>query len=176
MPANLENSAVATGLEKVSFHSNPPKGQCQRMLKLPHNRTHFTCQKGNAQNPFKLLHQQYVNRELPDVQTGFRKDRRTEYQIANISWIIEKARKFQKNIHCYFTDYAKAFDCVGQRDGNTRPSNPPPEKPLCRSISKRTRHGIMDRLKIGKGIRQSCILSLCLFNLYAQYNVKCQAG
>ena len=57
----------------------------------------------------------YVNQELPDVQTGFRKDR-TEYQIANICWIIEKARKFQKNIHFCFTDYAKAFDCVSQRD------------------------------------------------------------
>ena len=121
-------------------------------------------------------HQQYGNRELPHIQTGFRKDRRTEYQIANICWIIEKARKFQKNIYLCFTDYAKAFDYVGQRDGNTRPSNPPPEKPLCRSISKRTRHGIMDWLKNGKGICQSCILPLCSFNLYAEYNVKCQAG
>ena len=111
-----------------------------------------------------------------DVHAGFRKGRGTRYQIANIHWIIKKAREFKKNIYFCFIDYAKAFDCVGQRDGNTRPSNPPPEKPLCRSIRKRTRHGIMEWLKIGKGICQSCILSLCLFNLYAEHNVKCQAG
>ena len=86
--------------------------------------------------------QQYVNRELPDVQAGFRKGRGTRDQIANIYWIIEKAREFQKNI--YFIDYAKAFDCMNhnklwkilQRDGNTRPSPYlPPEKPVCRSRS-----------------------------------------
>ena len=106
MPANLENSAVATGLEKVSFHSNPKKRQCQRMLKLLHNCTHLTC---------KILQarlQQYVNRELPDVQAGFRKGRGTRDQIANIRWIIEKAREFQKNIYFCCIDYAKAFDCV----------------------------------------------------------------
>ena len=86
--------------------------------------------------------QQYVNRELPDVQTGFRKDRGTRDQIANISWIIEKAREFQKNICFYFIDYAKAFDCVdhnklenSQRDVNTRPPDLPSEKPVCRSGS-----------------------------------------
>ena len=91
MPANLENSAVATGLEKVSFHSNPKERQCQRMLKLPHNCTHLTL--------LKILQaslQQYLNCELPDVQAGFRKGRGTRGQIANIRWIIEKAREFQK--------------------------------------------------------------------------------
>ena len=83
--------------------------------------------------------QQYVNRELPDVQAGFRKGRRTSDQIANICWIIEKARKFQKNIYFCFIDCAKAFDYVDHKklwkilkDGNTRP---PLEKPVCRSGS-----------------------------------------
>ena len=93
MSANLENSAVATGLEKVSFHSNPKERQCQRMLKLPHNAliSHTT------KIMLKILQarlQQYVNRELPDVQAGFRKGRGTRDQIANICWIIEKAREF----------------------------------------------------------------------------------
>ena len=86
--------------------------------------------------------QQYVNCELPDVQAGFRKGRGTRDQIANICWIIEKAREFQKNIYFCFIDYAKAFDCVNhnklensERDGNTRPPNLPLEKPVCRSGS-----------------------------------------
>ena len=86
--------------------------------------------------------QQYVNQELPDVQTGFRKCRGTRDQIANICWIIEKAREFQKNIYFCFIDYAKAFDCVdhnklenSERDGNTRPPDLPLEKPICRSGS-----------------------------------------
>ena len=95
MPANLENSAVATGLEKVSFHPNPKEEQCQRMFKLPHNCTHLTC----YQIMLKILQdrlQQYMNHELPDVQAGFRKGRETRDQIASICWIIEKASKFQK--------------------------------------------------------------------------------
>ena len=111
MPASLENSAVATGLEKVSFHSNPKESQCQRMLKLLHNCTHITTSKVML----KILQarlQQYVNRKLPDVQAGFRKGKGTRDQIANIHWIIIKAREFQKNIYFWFIDYAKAFDCV----------------------------------------------------------------
>ena len=86
--------------------------------------------------------QQYVNCELPDVQVGFRKGRGTRHQIANILWIIEKAREFQKNICFCFIDYAKAFDCVdhnklenSERDENTRPPDLPLEKPLCSSGS-----------------------------------------
>ena len=86
--------------------------------------------------------QQYVNHELPDVQAGFRKCRGTRDQIANILWIIENAREFQKNIYFCFIDYAKAFDCVdhnklenSERDGNTRLPNLPLEKPICRSGS-----------------------------------------
>src|SRR5574341_682192 len=98
MPANLENSAVATGLEKVSFHSNPKERQCQRMLKLPH----IALISEASKLMLKILQarlQQYVNHELPDVQAGFRKGRGTRDQIANICWIIEKTRQFQKNIY-----------------------------------------------------------------------------
>ena len=87
--------------------------------------------------------QQYLNHELLDVQTGFRKGRRAGYQIANICWITEKVREFQKNIYFCFIDYAKDFDCVDHHklwkilkgDGNTRPPYLLPEKPVCRSRS-----------------------------------------
>ena len=86
--------------------------------------------------------QQYVNCELSDVQAGFRKGRGTRDQIANICWIMEKAREFKKNIYFCFIDYAKAFDCVdhnklgnSERDGNTRPPDLPLEKSVCRSGS-----------------------------------------
>ena len=99
MPANLENSAVATGLEKVSFHSNPKERQCQRMpiaLILHASKVMLKILQARLQ--------QYVNRELPDVQAGFRKGRGTRDQIANIRWIIKKARKFQKKIYFCFID------------------------------------------------------------------------
>ena len=102
---------MATELENVSCHSNTKERQCQRMLKLSHNCTHLT----RSKVMLKILQarlQQYVNHELPDVQAGFRKGRRTGDQIANICWIIEKSREFQKNIYFCFIDYAKAFDCV----------------------------------------------------------------
>ena len=108
MSANLENSAVATGLEKVSFHSNPKERQCQRMLTI-------ALISHTSKVMLKIVQarlQQYVNRELPDVQAGFRKGRGTRDQIANICWIMEKAREFQKSIYFCFIDYAKAFDCV----------------------------------------------------------------
>ena len=86
--------------------------------------------------------QQYMNCELPDVQAGFRKGRGTRDQIANIRWIVEKARELQKNICFCFIDYANAFDCVdhhklknSERDGNSRPPYLPPEKSICRSGS-----------------------------------------
>ena len=98
MPANLENSAVATGLKKVSFHSNPKERQCQRMLELLHNCSHYNASKVML----KILQaklQQYVNQELPDVKAEFRRERETRDQTANIQWIIEKVREFQKNIY-----------------------------------------------------------------------------
>ena len=116
--------------------------------------------------------QEYVNHELPSIQPGFRKGRGTRDQIANICWIMEKAREFQKHIY-YFIDYAKVFDCVdhnklenSSRDGNTRPPDLPPEKSVCRS---RTGHETIDWFQIGKGVHQGCILSPCLFNFYAEY-------
>ena len=105
MPANLENSAVTTGLEKVSFQSNLNERQCQTIALISHA----------SKVMLKILQArflQYVNWELPDVQAGFRKARGTRDQIASICWIIEKARDFQKNIYFSFIDYAKAFDCV----------------------------------------------------------------
>ena len=91
---------------------------------------------------FQARLQQYANHELPDVQAGFRKGRRSRDQIANICWIMEKSRGFQKNIYFFFIDYAKAFDCVNhnklensERDGNTRPPDLPLVKPICRSGS-----------------------------------------
>ena len=138
MSANLENSVVATGLEKVSFHSNPKERQCQRMFKL----LHITLISYASKVMLKILQarlQQYMNCELPDVQTGFRKGRGTRDQIANIRWIIKKARELQKNIYFCFIDYAKAFDCVdhnklenSSRDGNPRLPYLPPEKSVCR--------------------------------------------
>ena len=95
MPENLENSAVATGLEKISFHSDPKERQCQRMFKLLHNCTHLHSSKVMLRILQARL-EQYVNHELPDVQAGFRKNRGTRDQIANICWIIEKARVPEK--------------------------------------------------------------------------------
>ena len=111
MPANLENSAVATGLEKVSFHSNPKERQCQKCS----NYHTIALISHTSKVMLKVLQgrlQQYVNCELPDVQAHFRKGRGTRDQIASIHWIIEKAREFQKNIHFCFINYAKAFDCM----------------------------------------------------------------
>ena len=109
MPANLENSAVATGLEKVSgIHSNPKERKCQRMFKLLHNCTHLACEQSNAQNSSS---QASTVRKLwfPDVQAGIRRQRNQRSKCQH-RWITEKAKELQKNI-C-FIDYTKAFDCV----------------------------------------------------------------
>ena len=109
MPAHLENSAVATGLGKVSFHSNLKERQCQ---KCSNYRT-IALSSHAGKVILKIVQarlQQYVNRELPDVQAGLRKGRGTRDQIANIRWIMAKAREFQKNIYFCFIDYTKAFD------------------------------------------------------------------
>ena len=111
MPANLENSAVATGLEKVSLHSNPKKGNAKECS----NCCTIALISHTSKVMLKILQasfQQYVNQEFPDVQVGFRKGRRTRDHIANIHWIIEKARIFQKNIYFCFIDYARGSDCV----------------------------------------------------------------
>ena len=125
---------------------------------------------------FKILQarlQQYLNRELPDVQAGFRKGRGTRDQIAKVCWIIEKAREFQKNIYFYFTDYAKVFDCV---DHNIlwkilkEMGIPDHLTCLLRNLyAVRTRHGTTDWFQIGIGVRLGCVLSPCLFNFYPEY-------
>ena len=177
MSADLENSTVAPGLEKV-FIPMPKKGNA---IECSNYRTIALISHASKVMLKILLARlrQYMNRELPDVQIGFRKGRGTRDQTANIHWIIEKAREFQKNIYFCFIDYAKAFDCVDHnkrwkilRDGNTRPLCLPPEKPVCRSeATVRTGHATTDWFQIGKGVCQGCILSPCLFNLYAEYTI-----
>ena len=129
-----------------------------------------------------------MSRELPDVQAGFRKGSGTRDQIANIHWIIEKARELQKNIYFCFIDYAKTFDCV---DHNKlwkilEEMGIPPDHLTCllrnmysgQEATVRTGHGRTDWFQIGKGVCKGCILSLCLFNLHAEYIMlgEAQAG
>ena len=125
--------------------------------------------------------QQYMNHELPDVQAGFRKGRGTRDQIANIHWIIKKAREFQKNIYFCFIDYAKAFDCVDHNQlWKILKEVGIPDHLTCllrnlyagQEAKVRTGHGTTDWFQIGKGVHQGCILSLCLFNLYAEYIIR----
>ena len=114
MPANLENLAVVTGLEKVCFHFNPKKGNTKECS----NSCTIALISHTSKVMLKILQArlpQYVNQKLTDVQAGFRKGRRTRDQIANIHWIMEKAREFQKNTYFCFIDYAKAFDCVDHK-------------------------------------------------------------
>ena len=119
--------------------------------------------------------QQYMNRELPDVQAGFRKGRGTKDQIANIHWIIEKTREFQKNICFCFIDYARAFVWITINWKILKEMGIPDHlTSLLRHLYAgqevvRTGHGATDWFQIGKGVCQGCILSRCLFNLYAEY-------
>ena len=122
--------------------------------------------------------QQYMNCELPAVQTGFRKGRGTRYQIANICWIIEKAREFQKDIYFCFIYHAKAFDCVNHNKlWKILKKIGIPDHLICllrnmyagQEATVRTRHGTTEWFQIGKGLSQGCILSPCLFNLHAEY-------
>ena len=119
-----------------------------------------------------------MNGELPDVQAGFRKGRRTRDQIANIRWIIKKAREFQKAMYFCFIEYSKAFDCVDHKNlWKILQQMGMPDHLTCllrnlyagQEATVRTRHGTMDWFQIWKGVHQGCILSPCLFNLYAEY-------
>ena len=122
--------------------------------------------------------QEHVNCEIPDVQVRFRKGRGTRGQIANIHWIIEKAREFQKNIGFCFIDYTKAFDCVDHNKlWKVLQDMRIPDDLTCllrnlyadQEATVRTGHGTTEWLQIGKGVCQGCVLSPCLFNLYAKY-------
>ena len=163
MPANLENSAVATGLEKISFHSNPKKGNAKECS----NYCTISFISHTSKVMLKILQvklEQYVNWELPAVQDGFRKGQGTRDQIANICWIIEKSREFQKNI-C-FTDCTKTFDCM---DHNKlwkilqQMGIPVHLTYLLRNLyagqeaTVRTEHGTTDWFWIGKGVPQGYI-------------------
>ena len=171
MPANLENSAVATGLEKVSFHSNPKERSNYHTIAFISHASKVM---------LKILQarlQQYVNWELPDVQAGFRKGRRTRDQIANICWIIKNATEFQKNIYS-FIDYAKPFDCV---DHNKLwkilqemgiPDHLTCSWEICMQVEMQLLEPDLEQetgSKLGKELCQGCILSPCLFNFYAEY-------
>ena len=122
--------------------------------------------------------QQYVNRELPDMQAGFTKGRGTRSRIANIHWTMEKAREFQKNIYFCFIDYSKAFDFEDHNKlWKILKEMGIPDHLTCllrnlyvgQEATVRTGHGTMDWFQIGKGVHQGCILSPCLFNLDAEY-------
>jgi len=176
MPANLENSAVATGLEKVNFIPIPKKSNAKECS----NYRTIAFISHASKVMLKILQaklQQYVNCE-PDVQAGFRKGRGTRDQIANILWIMEKAREFQKNIYFCLIDYAKAFDCVNHNKlwKILKEMGIPDDltcllRNLCagQEATVRTGHGTTDWFQRGKGVHQGCILSPCLFNLHAEY-------
>ena len=125
--------------------------------------------------------QQYTNHEFPDIQVGFRKGRGPRNQIANIHWIIEKAREFQENIYLCFIDYAKAFDSVDHNQlWKILQEMGIPDHLTCllrnlyagQEAIVRTGHGTADWFQIKKGVHQGCILSPCLFNLYAEYTMR----
>ena len=138
MPANLENLAVATGPKRSVFISIPKKGNAKESSNCCTNALISHAGKVMLKIVQARL-QQYMNRELPDVQAGFRKGSGTRDQIANICWIIEKAREFQKNIYFFFIEYAKAFACVNHQKlwkilrEMARPPDLPSGKSVCRS-------------------------------------------
>ena len=132
---------------------------------------------------FKILQArfQHVNHEFSDIQAGFRKGRNTRDKIANIRWMIEKAREFQKSIYFCFIDYARDFDCVDHNKlWKILKEMGIPDHMTCllrnlyavQEATVRTRHGTTDWFQRGKGLRQGCILSPCLYNLYAEYIIR----
>ena len=168
MSAILENSAVATGLEKISFHSNPKECSNYCTIALISHASKVM---------LKILQarlQQYVNHKIPDVQAGFRKGRGTRDQIANIRWIIQNAREFQKDVCFCFIDYAKAFGCVDHNKlWKILKEMGIPDHLTCllrnlyasQEATVRTQYGTTDWFQVEKGVCQCCILSPSLFNL-----------
>ena len=177
MPANLENSAVATGLEKVSFHSKPKEGQCQKCSNY-HTIALISRSSKVMLKIFQARLKQYMKQELPDVQARFQRGRGTRDQIVDICCIMEKTTEIKKTICFCFTDYAKASDCVDHNKvWKILKEMGIPDHLTCllrnlyagQEATVRTGDGTMDWFQIGKGVRQGCILSPCLFNLYAEY-------
>ena len=163
--------------KKVSFHSNPKEGNAKECS----NYCTIALISHASKVMLRILQarlQQYVNRELPDGQAGFRKGRGTRDQIANIHWIMKKARKFQKKIYFCFIDSAKAFDCVHHNKlWKILKEMEIPDHLTCllknlyagQKATVRTGQGTTDWFQIGRGVHQGCILSPCLFNFYAEY-------
>ena len=171
------SSSHRTG--KVSFHSNPKEMHAKECS----NYCTIALISHTSKVMLKILQarlQQYRNWKLPDVQAGFRKGRGTRDQIANIHLIIEKASDFQKNIYFCFIDYTKAFDCVDHNKlWKILQETGIPDHLTCllrnlyenQEATVRTGHRAIDWFQTGKGVCQGCILSPCLFNLYAEYNM-----
>ena len=163
---------MAIGLEKVSFHSIPKKGNAKECS----NYCTIALISHVSKVMLKILQarfQQHMNQELPDVQAGFRKGRGTRDQIANIHWITEKAREFHKHIYFCFIDYTKAFDCVDHNKlWKILQEMGTPDHLTCllrnlyagQEATGINRHETTDWHKIWKGVYQNCILSPCLSN------------
>ena len=177
MPAYWENSAVAMGLKRSVFITIPKKSNAKECSNY-HTIALFS---HTSKVMLKILQsklQQYMNRELPYVQSGFRKGTGTRNEIGCICWIIEKDREFQKTIYFCFIDYTKAFVSVDDnRLWKILKKMGLPDHLTCllrnlcagQEATVRTGDGTMDCIQIGKGAHQGCILSPCLFNLYAEY-------
>ena len=175
MPANFENSAVATGLDKV-FIPIPKKGNAKECS----NYCTIALISHASKVMLKILQarlEQHVNHELPDVEAGFRKGRGTRDQIANTHWIIEKAREFEKKkIYLCLLTALKSLTLDHNELRKILKEMATPDHLICllrhlyagQEATVRTRLGTTDCFKIGKGVRQGCILSPCLFNLYAE--------
>ena len=175
MSANLENSAVAMGLEKVNFHSNLKERQCQRVFKLLHNCTHFTCQQSNAQNPSSQVPIVYEPRNSK-CTSWIQKRERNQRSNCQHPLDHKKAREFQKNIHSCLLIMPKPLTVQITTNWKILKEMGIPDHLTCllrnlytgQEATVRIRHGT-DWFQIGKGVHQGCIMSPCLFNLYAVY-------
>ena len=176
MPEKLENSAVATGMEKVSFHSSPKEGQCQRLFKLLNSCTHLTRQQSNAQNS---LSEASIVRAPRTSRCSSWIQKTQGNQRSNCQHLLDhrKGRRIPEIIYSCFIDHAKAFDCMDHdKLWKILSEMGIPDHLICllrnlytgQETTVRTRQGTTDWFQIGKGVHQACILSLCL---YAEYTM-----